>query len=189
MVPRALANSLVVCFSLAYPVGVYFGLQVMQPRWFGLLILLVLLLRHGQAARRFLSDVRSPEWLAFGGLGVMALGIMATNSVQMLLFYPAAVSVSLLMVFYGTLLRPPSMIERIARLTEPDLPPQGVLYTRRVTMVWCGFFVVNGSLAVLTAFMSREWWVLYNGLLSYIAMGVLFAGEWFVRIRVRHRSS
>ena len=33
-----------------------------------------------------------------------------------------------------------SAIERIARLQHPDLPPEGVVYTRRVTQIWCVFF-------------------------------------------------
>ena len=61
-------------------------------------------------------------------------------------------------------------------------------YTRRVTQVWCGFFVVNGLIAVATAlWASPAAWALWNGLLSYVAMGVLMAGEWLVRRRVRGR--
>ena len=59
-------------------------------------------------------------------------------------------------------------------------------YTRRVTQVWCGFFVFNGSLALLTALYASDGvWMLYNGLLAYVLMGILFAGEWLVRQRVR----
>jgi uncharacterized membrane protein len=34
---------------------------------------------------------------------------------------------------------------------------------------------------------SAAAWALYNGLLSYVAMGVLTGGEWLVRRRVRGR--
>jgi uncharacterized membrane protein len=48
--------------------------------------------------------------------------------------------------------------------------------------VWCGFFILNGCMAAWTAFAaSRETWALYNGLISYLLMGVLFAGEWVFR--------
>jgi len=61
-----------------------------------------------------------------------------------------------------------------------------VAYTRRVTQVWCGFFVLNGSVALVTALWASDaTWALYNGLISYCLMGCLFAGEWLVRRKVK----
>ena len=40
-------------------------------------------------------------------------------------------------------------------------------------------------LALLTVFTSRELWALWNGLGAYLCMGLLFAGEWLWRRRVR----
>ncbi|MFH3675948.1 hypothetical protein WAH59_22555, partial [Acinetobacter baumannii] len=40
--------------------------------------------------------------------------------------YPVGMSLGALGIFAFTLLKPPSMIERFARLVEPDLPPSGV---------------------------------------------------------------
>ena len=81
------------------------------------------------------------------------------------------------------------MIERLARLQEPDLPAAGVAYTRRVTQVWCGFFIVNGSVSLLTAlFASDAGWALYNGVISYALMGLLFVGEWLIRKRVKAKA-
>ena len=92
----------------------------------------------------------------------------------------------MLVVFATSLVFPPSAVERIARLTEPDLPPAGVAYTRRVTQVWCGFFIFNGALALVTALrMSDRAWALYNGLIAYGLIGLLFGAEWLVRQRVR----
>jgi uncharacterized membrane protein len=184
---RRLANGLAIALTIAYPPAVYFGLQVMQPRVLGLLLLSILLLRHWQTARQFMAGVERSEWIAFAALCCLALGIMITNQVELLLLYPVAVSVSLLFVFGRSLIRPPSMIERIARLSEPDLPSEGIRYTRQVTWVWCAFFTVNGAIALVTAFASREYWALYNGLVSYILMGLLFAVEWLVRGRIRRR--
>jgi uncharacterized membrane protein len=100
------------------------------------------------------------------------------------------VSAVLLAVFASSLLRPPTIIERIARLSEPELPPQGVAYTRRVTQVWCGFFVANGAVALATVLWgSEELWLLYNGLLAYVFMGALFAAEWLLRQRMRARAA
>jgi len=100
--------------------------------------------------------------------------------------YPVAVSLAAAAVFALSLHFPPPVIERIARLTEPDLPPKGVAYTRRVTEVWVGFLLLNASISAATAVWgSLDQWTLWNGLLSYLAMGALFAGEFVVRQRVR----
>lgn len=182
---RPIANGLAIGLGIAYPLAVYFGLQVMQPRTLGALLLAVLLLRHGLALRRFAAAAGRLEWLLFAALAALAASVVAFDSADLLLLYPAGVSACLLLIFGRTLLHPPSMIERIARLSEPDLPPAGVRYTRRVTQVWCGFFLANGSVALATVFTSREAWALYNGLIAYLLMGLLFAGEWLVRRRVR----
>lgn len=178
---RPIANVLAIGLTLAYPVAVYFGLQAVEPRMLGLLLLTTLVLRYWQSSKRFIGGIEASEWVVFGGLGCFSLGIVIFNRENWLFFYPVVVSLSLLLVFGRTLLRPPSMIERIARLSVPDLPPEGVRYTRRVTGVWCGFFVLNAGISLATVFASREWWVLYNGLLSYLLMGLLFVVEWVVR--------
>ena len=178
---RSIANVLAIGLTLAYPPAVYFGLQAMEPRTLGILLLAAIILRHWQSSRRFAATVETAEWIILGGLCCLALGIVAFNKEDLLLLYPAAVSLSLLILFGRTLRRPPSMIERIARLSVPDLPPAGVRYTRQVTGVWCGFFVLNATTSLSTVFMSREWWMLYNGFISYLLMGLLFAVEWIVR--------
>ena len=122
--------------------------------------------------------------LAVGGGGV-ALGVTALTfrTDSAVLLYPVVVNFGLLAVFAASLLQPPSFVERIARLRH-ELNADGVRYTRKVTFVWCVFFLANGSIALWTAlFASIEVWTLYNGLLSYLMMGVLFLGEILVRRR------
>lgn len=55
--------------------------------------------------------------------------------------------------FSWSLRSPTSLIERLARIQHPDLPPEGIIYTRRVTQIWC-VFIVNGSIALVTALWS-----------------------------------
>ena len=89
---------------------------------------------------------------------------------------------SFLIVFSYSLLKPPSVIERLARLQEPDLPEEGVIYTKKVTLVWCVFFVFNILASLYTVFYtSTEIWTLYNGLISYVLMGTLFLSELLYR--------
>ena len=183
--PGKMLNALVLGLTLAYPLAVYFGLQHFEPRVFGVLLGALLLLRQWQSARRLASSLTVSERLAFAVLGAYTLAIVAGNSEALLLLYPAFVSLSLLSVFGRSLVRPPTVIERIARLSEPDLPPAGILYTRRVTQVWCVFFMANAGVSIATVFVSREAWLFYNGFLAYLLMGLLFAGEWLVRQRIR----
>jgi uncharacterized membrane protein len=97
-----------------------------------------------------------------------------------------AVNLALLSSFAYSLMHPPSAIERLARLRHPDLSEQAVAYTRKVTKVWCAFFVINAGIAFITAaWASPETWALYNGVIAYILMGCLFGIEYLVRLRVK----
>lgn len=173
--------------ALAYPLLIYFGLAVFEPRLLGAALLVLLLLRHGRDAARLIRDMPLVERALPLALVALAAAIIAANSELLLRLYPAVMSFGLLAIFARSLRHPPSLAERFARLAEPDLPPEGVRYTRQVTQVWCVFMAVNGVIALATAFASRELWVLWNGLLSYLLMGALFAGEWLVRRHVRAR--
>lgn len=186
---RRAANGLAIALTLAYPIAVYFGLQVLEPRTLGLMLLLIILLRHWRAMSKFASGVGLAEWVAFAMLCGLAATIMLSNDARLLLAYPVAVSLSMLFIFGRSLLYPPTVIERFARLSAPELTPEGVRYTRKVTWVWCGFFVMNAAISGATVFAPREYWALYNGLISYILMGLLFGGEWIVRGVMQRRGT
>ena len=172
-------TALVGAATLAYPLAVYAGFGRVEPK------LMALALVALAAARAW--AMRQPLWLAAGvGTALLGLASWFGNAWLPLKLYPVLVNAALLTVFALSLARPPSIIERLARLTEPDLPPAGVAYTRGVTQVWCAFFVLNGTLALVTAmWASPELWALYNGLIAYGLMGLLFSIEWLVRQRVK----
>jgi len=169
----------------AYPFGVYFLMGRGNVRVAGLALAAVL-------AIRFLTP-GAPRTQALAALAagtVFAAAIVATNSETLARLYPVGVSATMLTAFGWTLLRPPSMVERIARATGAALDEAGVRYTRAVTVVWCAFFVVNGALALATALAgSREAWALYNGLLSYLIAGAILVGERIVRELLRRRAA
>lgn len=170
----------------ALPFLVYFALQHFQPREVAAVLLALILLRAPGKALDFLrrSGARAIP-LILAALALAAF-LWHSNDPAWVLSYPVFMNALMFSLFAASLLHPPSAIERLARLRHPDLPPEGVAtmvpYTRRVTQIWCGFFVANGGIAAWTAFAaSRETWVLYNGLISYLLMGMLFAGEWLYR--------
>jgi len=86
-----------------------------------------------------------------------------------------------LAVFFGRTLLPGRvpLIERIARVSDPLLPTPLRRYTRRLTAVWCGYFI----LAVLLAWLPGEAFA-RAGLLVWVGTAVLFIGEHWLRPRL-----
>jgi uncharacterized membrane protein len=167
---------------LAYPLGVYFGLQYMEPRYIGLLLLIFLGMRFMLARKHLKWDNLKSLLPITVASSVLCLFILLFNHPAIIRLNPVLINVMLLITFGYTLYQPPSMIERMARLSTPSLPAQAIAYTRTVTKIWCFFFVVNGIIAAYTCFYaSMETWTLYNGLIAYLLMGVLFLIEYCVR--------
>jgi acyl-coenzyme A synthetase/AMP-(fatty) acid ligase len=101
-------------------------------------------------------------------------------------WYPVAVSGGMFFLFAGSFLRPPVIIFRFALRMDRTIRGSGrekpvERYCRKVTLLWCAFFLVNGGIAAATVFQSNGAWLLYNGCISYILMGILFLGEFMVR--------
>jgi uncharacterized membrane protein len=96
--------------------------------------------------------------------------------------YPALFSLMVAALFGNSLRHPPSLVERMAKLRDPDLSVAGRDYCRRVTWVWTVWLVGNAAIATLLAMLrSIELWLLWTGLVSYICSGALFFGEMLVR--------
>jgi len=169
---------------LGYPLFVFFGLQYFEVRYIGMATLALVVLRL-LVFRKVLSWSRVKPLLplALSSI-VLCIFIVIFNAPLLVKLNPVLISLVMLVTFGLSLLRPPSMVERFARLSDSDLPDQAIPYTRNVTMVWCIVFVVNGSIAAYTAlFSSIEVWTLYNGLISYLLMGLVFLVEYLVRIK------
>lgn len=172
---------------LAYPLLVYFGLSQLDLRVLALILIVFGIARVvGILRTESNAPLRTQMIFAAFAMIVVALGSFIFDSADALLFYPVIVNGLLLVLFAASLRKPPSMIERLARLSESDLPPEGVSYTRKVTVVWCGFFVVNGLIALYTALAGdMDMWAFYNGFFSYLLIGLLFGGEYLVRLWVK----
>jgi len=173
-VGRLLLGVVLVC----YPLIVYLMLDKIGPALLGIILILLMLVRSGFWSRR------SPT-LAWSSLALAAIAIgllLIDDTALVLKLYPALVNLGLLVAFAYTLVYPPSMIERIVRAMRRPLSVKTGPYTRIVTMVWCGFFTVNGIVATLIALSgSLTFWTIYNGLVSYIIMGMLIIGELIFR--------
>ena len=176
--PRLAVGLLIVVVLLLYPLGVYFLLDRVGVLVLGAVFMFLAIGRFWLAGR---AHPRVLLMLIAGAAAFLAL-LAYTDSATVLKLYPTLINMICLVVFLLTLIYPPSMIERIAILARMEMSPHGVVYTRVVTGIWCGFFMINGSVAGwLAIFAAPESWALYTGLYSYLAMGLLFAGEYLFR--------
>ncbi len=170
-----------VLLKFAYPALILCAWHWNAPRLVGLMLLATLWLQRwagGGPVAMSLRQLSALDWAVAALLSGASAAIVVTGSELLLRFYPSLVNLGLLIAFGATLVHGPSMIEKFARLGQPDLPPGAVRYTRRVTQIWCGFFVLNGAFSVYTALAwSRANWSLYNGVIAYGLIGVLLVGE------------
>ena len=172
-----------VAIGLAYPFVVYFGLQRLPPAKLaiGLIALLAarIVFEFGKGNRDFLSYLAA---------SLVLLIVVAHSPLVGLKAYPIVLSLAFATVFGYSLVVPPTIVERIARIRHPNLPLEANSYLRKVTITWVIFFVVNAAISAATiASGSVKLWTLYNGFISYIAMGAIFAGELLIRQRVHQR--
>ena len=120
--------------------------------------------------------------IALTPLIVLALYLLKANVWFRL--YPVLMVAVALAVFTVSLWRTP-LVEVFARRMGETLDARGVVYCRRVTVVWTVFLSIHLVVTFLTVFASHETWALYNGVLAYLMMGALFVGEWLFRRRYR----
>jgi len=179
---RAL-NLILVAVGVAYPLLIYFGLGIFSPRLLaaGMLALLALKL----TLMRRPGSSRSVPYL-IAGVGLLILA--ARSPLVSLKAYPVLLSLALAAAFAYSLLRPPTIVEQIARLRHPHLPLEVNSYLHKVTLAWLIFFLANAAISAATALGgSLNLWTLYNGFIAYVAMGIMFAAEFLIRQVVHQR--
>ena len=164
-----------------YPFIVYYLIQYLSVSKIALGLLIVFLIRF----RTEKSKIPHQAYFLTGGL-ILFLFAIWNNDLITLRFYPVFMNLFLLLIFLVSLFHPPTVIERIARIQHPNLPPEGVAYTRTVTKVWSVFFLVNGLISFYTAlWASFDLWSIYNGFIAYILMGLLMSVEYLIRIKTQ----
>jgi uncharacterized membrane protein len=166
-----------VVLTVAYPFAVYFLMGRGGVRYAGLALLAIL------AMRILTPNPRRGQMLGMLAAGALfAVAIVVTSNETLARLYPVAVNATLLATFGYSLLHPPAVLERLVRATGVELDDSARLYLRKLTAVWCVFFFLNGAIALATALLgTREVWVIYNGLVSYLIAGSIFLGEKLVR--------
>lgn len=172
---------LVAMTTVCYPFLIYWGLNSFQNvsiLAIGGIVLTVLQfsLRSIEAKKKILQFLP----LALALIITYTIAFFLNKSIYMQ-FTPVIINLNFLILFVISLFKPPSMVERFARLRFKDLPPEAIPYCRKVTLIWILFFIGNGSIACWTVFQELKIWTFYNGFLAYLLMGILFASEYLYR--------
>ena len=171
-----------VLLGIAYPVLIFFSLTWLEPREVGLVVLGVAGLRLLTARFGVAVALAKEIWIPAASVGVVALGTAIWNDPMGLLIAPTLINGALLATFGGSLWAERPIVERFARIQVKDLSDAEVRYCRRVTKVWCGFFVANGSTTLYLALARDiEEWALFTGFISYVLIGLLFGAEYLYR--------
>lgn len=185
--PRSLVVIITV-IMLLYPILIFIGMQHVSPRYLAIGLALVLSTRFFlfKTENKHHRIVMSIATLL--GVGLCMLTLVANNALVMQA-YPIIMNALFFAVFFYSWCYPPTVITQIAqRITKQPLSDTAINYTQKVTLMWCGFFVFNGLIALWTTFFGNlVQWTLYNGFISYLLMGALFLGEMITRYFVKKK--
>lgn len=188
----------VVIVSILYPFFVFAGMVYfkMSPRVFVAALACLLLLNIvGDWSSFKKGKPKKMLVLRLVGMtvaiGVISALVIITDDAGYSKLYPVIMNILFLGVFGSSLIKSPTIIWKIASMQDKTLEDSPhrekvVSYCRKVTKIWCVFFIFNIGMATFTTFFASDLvWSAYNGLISYILMGLLFAIELFVRKRVQ----
>ena len=127
---------------------------------------------------------------------IVGIACFVTQQSLFLKLYSVSVSVIFFLTFASTFFFKPNIIFRFACMTDKSIVGSSresavLKYCFKVTVIWCIFFILNGSISVWTALydfgndeLNNKVWSVYNGGISYVLMGMLFAIEYLVRRQV-----
>jgi uncharacterized membrane protein len=201
---KLFSKILFVILSVLYPLVVFSCLVIFHVpvKVFSLFVVFIALLylllatsgRGGEGGGLFARLKKNLRLLVSAGLLLFAaLVCLATGQTLFIKVYPVLMNVVFLFTFASTLFLPPNICFRFACLAQKNLSRSHIArrvekYCFKVTVIWCLFFILNGSAALYTVFSkSDKIWSIYNGGISYLLMGILFAVEFLVRMVVNSK--
>jgi uncharacterized membrane protein len=170
--------------AFGYPFIISAGVALGRPGLVAVLLSLLLLTPAG-LAWWWSRPGEALSYLVQGCLVMLCVTLAAlTNEARLIRLGPAVANVAMLFSFGRTLRKGPSMVETFARLRHRHLPHEAVGYCRRLTLLWCMFFALNGAFIVwLALYASIAWWTIYTGCLAYLLAAALFLAELLYRRR------
>ncbi len=180
-----------IIFSILYPVTILISLHFYSasPKTMSLIFLafgFIYFITHTNNKKK--GKLQLVQFW-FMTSAITALGILGffTNSFSYLQLYPILVNLVFLTMFTYTLFSSPNMVFRFAVLQDKSIlesPKKDSInrYCRKVTIVWITFFIINCLISLSTSIWGDIYiWTLYNGVISYILMGLIFGIEFIIR--------
>jgi uncharacterized membrane protein len=179
-----------------YPVLVFSALVIfkLSIRYLSVFIIALavayfLVHRHNYKGKHTIVVFISPVVLC--GIGIICL---ITKSSLTLKIYPALADLIYFVIMGTSVLIPPPLVFYFLNMFDKKIkehikPEFFERYCRRAAIVWCVFFVVDGAFSLVTVFWGSDIiWGIYNGGITYVLMGLIFAGEYFILKMVEKKS-
>ncbi|MGN0006216.1 MAG: hypothetical protein ACI37Z_09655 [Candidatus Gastranaerophilaceae bacterium] len=109
------------------------------------------------------------------------------TGVSSLKIYPSLMNFLFFVIFFVSLFSEETVIQRIARKMDGKLEEPVLTYTKNLTYIWVIFLFVNFLISVISMFLSDNFWLLYNGVISYLLVGMMFVVEYPIRKSFKKR--
>ena len=180
---RRVAPVVLAALGLLYPLLVYAALGRVPAGALVLVALVLVVARLGLLGRGGpLAAALAPP-LALVALGTALLALAGAERAA--LAYPVLMSLAMALAFAASLWRGPCLAARFAALAAVPPPPEAGPYLRKVTLAWALVLTVNGLLSAVTVVVGDPaLWALYNGLVSYLLLGITAGIEYLIRRRI-----
>jgi len=176
--PRRLILIGITGLSVVYPALVWLYRGQVAPALFVLFALLLVGVRMALTA----PDRGQPWRLSLLAVAAFLVVLASLDMDLGTKAYPVLLSLAAAYVFAQSLLSPPSLIERMARVRRATVSEGLRIYCRNLTAIWAVWLVLNAVIAAALAVQgSDRAWALWTGVLSYVLSGFLLVGEMGVR--------
>ena len=160
-------------FILLYPFCIFLMLKRGLSLRFMSLLLFVLILS---------SFLRSGKKVFLYVGFVLITGLLLFNNDLFLRLYPVCMNFIVCLSFWLSLREKPLVTLFAEKMGHK--PDKNMLsYTKKATIAWAIFMTVNTVVSIITLFTNLWFWTLYNGLISYILIGIMFIAEYLIRRR------
>lgn len=183
-------NALGSVLSLAYPLLILLGLRVLRLPLVTVATTVLIVSALLYLVKRTFRE-RIPA-LVMGGSAFL---VLMTGDEALLRFSPALLSFLFSLLFLTSIHGGDCLIYSFTLLMYREIDYASYnsnvrRYCKRLTVVWGVFLAFNGLCALYLVFQpSIDLWALYAGVVQYLLMGLLFTGEFVVRLFVDRRNT
>lgn len=161
--------------TILVPFIIYIGIRDGRFRYLFSGLLFIYLVRIVSALRK---GMKKNQIIIFAFIFSLLCCAIIFNRALLALYTPVLINFGLLLSFGSTLFIGPPIIETFARRQVKTLSDEEIKYCRNLTVLWSIFFIFNGSISlIISATGNMKYWIIFNGFISYILIGLFFAIE------------